>query len=312
MKTTPMSDASLDSAPLNAWHKWVMASRPRTLTAAAAPVLVGWGIAIQHGGFHAGSAVAALIVAFAIQIGTNLHNDVSDYLRGTDRPDRLGPTRVTQAGILPPQAVMRGVWLSLGVACLAGIYLACRGGVPVLILGAASILAALAYSAGPSPLSENGLADLFVLVFFGFVAVSGTVYVQMGALPMETWLASAAVGSTITALLVVNNVRDIDSDRASGRRSIPVVYGLKAGILEYRLLLVVAYIAPVIVVLLGYAGPSALLPLLTLPLAVRWSRFLSANTGRALNRCLAGTAQLIFLHGYALAFGLALSRWVFT
>jgi len=304
-------DVSPDTAnTMKTWRCWVLASRPKTLTAAAAPVLVGWGIAIARGGFHAPSAFAALVVALAIQIGTNFHNDVSDFLKGTDRAGRLGPTRVTQAGILPPQAVKRGVVFTFGIACLAGLYLVSRGGLPVLLVGAASLLAALAYSAGPSPLSENGLADVFVLIFFGLVAVGGTVYVQLGSIPVETWFSAVAVGSTITALLVVNNVRDIESDRLSGRRTVPVVWGRKAGILEYRLLLGIAYVAPVLMVLMGAAGTTALLPLFTLPLGFRWSRYLAENSGRELNRCLAGTAALLFLHGCALALGIALTRWV--
>jgi len=291
---------------LSRWDRWVLASRPKTLTAAAAPVLVGWAIAYANDFFHAGAAIAALIVAFAIQIGTNLHNDVSDFQRGIDRPDRLGPLRVTQAGLISPQEVRRGVIICFSLAGLVGLFLAVRGGFPVLLMGAASMLAALAYSAGPSPLSENDLADIFVMLFFGFVAVCGTVYVQMGSIPAEAWLSSASVGATITALLVVNNVRDIESDRLSGRRTIPVMFGKKIGLLEYNLLLLTAYGIPILLYLLQLETVSVLLPLLTIPLGVRWSRFLAQHEGPSLNRCLGGTAQLIFLHGYALAVGIAL------
>lgn len=293
-------------AVLSRWQRWILASRPKTLTAAATPVLVGSAIAYVYGHFMLPEALAALLVAFSIQIGTNLHNDVSDYQRGTDRADRLGPLRVTQSGLLEPHQVRLGAYLCFSLAALAGLFLVLQGGVVVLAMGVFSILAALSYSAGPSPLSENGLADVFVLLFFGFVAVCGTVYVQMGRIPVEAWLASAAVGATITALLVVNNVRDIESDHLSGRRTIPVVFGRRAGIVEYQLLLAVAYFVPVLVYLLNLSTGWVLLPLLTLPLAVRWSRFLHKHEGRVLNRCLGGTAQLIFLHGYALALGFVL------
>jgi len=301
-----MPQEPLSQSNLSRWQRWVLASRPKTLTAAATPVLVGCAIAYSHGQFQLPEALAALLVAFSIQIGTNLHNDVSDYQRGTDREDRLGPLRVTQAGLLTPEEVRLGAFLCFGLASLAGLFLVLQAGIVVLGMGVASILAALSYSAGPSPLSENGLADVFVLLFFGFVAVCGTVYVQMQRIPTETWLASAAVGGTITALLVVNNVRDIESDRLSGRRTIPVVYGRRVGILEYQVLLAVAYAVPVLMFVWKFSNAWVLIPLLTLPLAVRWSWFLLQHKGRILNRCLGGTAQLIFLHGYAMALGIVL------
>ncbi|RMF70754.1 MAG: 1,4-dihydroxy-2-naphthoate polyprenyltransferase [Acidobacteria bacterium] len=285
---------------------WLLACRPKTLPAAVAPVLVGSALARAVGGFRPAPALAALVGAVALQIASNLANDVFDHERGADGPDRIGPLRVTQAGLIAPRQMKAGIAVALALATACGVYLAAVAGWPVIAIGLASIAAALAYTAGPWPLAYLGLGDLFVMLFFGFVAVAGTVWVQARTIPDATWPAAFAVGSFGTAILVVNNVRDIDSDRRAGRRTIPVRFGREAGIAEYAALLVVAYGTPVTMVAAGLASPWALLCELTLPLAVGQLLVLARRTdGPSLNRALAGTARVMVLHAALLAAGIA-------
>jgi len=182
------------------WRIWLLASRPKTLTAALTTVLVGTAVAIGAGGFRWAPAITALMCALLIQVGTNIYNDVADYERGADSEQRLGPMRVTQAGLLPPEQVRRGAILAYIAAGVVGLYLAVDAGWPVVVIGLASILAGLVYTAGPSPLAYNGFGDLFVMVFFGFVAVCGTAFVQAGNIPIAAWPAGLAIGATITAI----------------------------------------------------------------------------------------------------------------
>ena len=289
------------------WSPWVMASRPRTLTAAVSPVLVGTALAIAERAFDPGAAIAALLAAIWIQIGTNMYNDVADYERGTDTQDRLGPMRVTQAGLLTPRQVRTGALLSFGFAAVAGLYLVFIAGWPVLVIGVGSILAGLAYTAGPNPLAYNGFGDLFVLIFFGFVAVCGTVYVQAGYVPAAAWPAALGVGSTITALLVVNTVRDIETDRRSGRRTIPVVFGREAGVAEYGALLLASYVSVIILRLTGSENWLVLLPLLTIPMGFRLFQVLRTEEGATLNKVLAGTARFVLIYGLLLSIGIILA-----
>jgi 1,4-dihydroxy-2-naphthoate octaprenyltransferase len=296
----------LSGTPTGRARAWGLAIRPKTLPAALAPVLVGTAVAVDAGGFRAGPALAAGIGALLLQIGSNLANDVHDFERGADREDRLGPLRVTQAGLLAPADVRAGMVLTFGLASLVGLYLAAVGGWPVVAIGLASIAAAVAYTAGPFPLGYNGLGDLFVMLFFGFVAVGGTVWVQMRALPAATWPSALAVGALVTAILVVNNVRDVEQDRASGKHTLPVRFGREWGVREYAGLLVLAYLVPAGMALGGLAAPTVLVVLVTLPLASRLSRSLARDRGRALNRTLAGTARLALLWSVLFAAGLAL------
>jgi len=283
---------------------WLMASRPKTLPAAIAPVLVGSAYAYSMGGFRWGAALAAFLVAIWIQIGTNLHNDVVDFEHGTDSDDRLGPTRVTQAGLLLPGKVRRGAWLSFGLAGLAGLYLAWAAGWPVILLGVASILAGMAYTAGPFPLSAVGLGDLFVMLFFGFVAVCGTVFVHLGVVPIPAWWWALSVGATITALLDVNNIRDMETDRRAGRRNLPVVFGREAALAELVILLAVAYLVPMGLAVTGDASPWVLMVGFSFPLAVLLFRKVSHERGRVLNKALALAGQWILLYASLLSIGL--------
>ncbi len=286
---------------------WLMASRPATLSAAVVPVAVGTACAAAVHGFRAGPALAALVGAMLIQIGTNFANDVFDYEKGADTEERLGPTRVVQAGILPASQVRAGMIACFALAALAGVYLTWVAGWPILLLGVASILSGIAYTGGPYPLGYHGLGDLFVMIFFGFVAVCGTVFVQAGYVPAIAWWASAAVGSTATAILVVNNVRDRETDQKAGKRTMAVRLGRGGGLAEYMILLALAYGVPVVLAASGLASPWVLLPWVSAPLAIVLARRLVFLRGRELNAVLAGTAKLMMLHGLLLAAGIWLA-----
>lgn len=290
----------------NPVRTWIMASRPRTLTAAIVPVVVGTAVAVRDRVFNPWVALAALFSAVMIQIGTNLANDLFDFKKGVDTHTRLGPTRVTSAGLLTPGEVEIGMWVVFGLAAASGLYVIYVGGWPMLVIGVASILAGVAYTAGPFPLGYNGLGDLAVFIFFGLVAVLGTYYAQARAVTLGAVLAAVPVGALATAILVVNNVRDADTDRAAGKRTLAVLLGRGAARAEYAVLLTLAYAAPLALWLLRGASVWALLPLLTLPVAVRLARVVITTEGPALNRALAGTAQLLALYGVLFALGIAL------
>jgi 1,4-dihydroxy-2-naphthoate octaprenyltransferase len=283
---------------------WLLASRPATLTAALVPVLVGTAVAQASGGARPGPAAAALFGAFMLQITSNFANDVFDHEKGADTAERLGPTRAVQSGLLTARAVRVGLLVTIALAMASGVYLASVGGWPVIAIGVASVLSAVAYTGGPYPLGYHGLGDLFVMIFFGFVAVGGTVFVQTGAVPPLAWLASVPVGAIATAVLVVNNVRDRETDVKAGKRTLAVRLGRRAGVIEYATLFALAYAAPVAAVLWLGRAPWALLPLLTLPIAVRLVRTLATTEGRPLNDCLTATAKLLLLYGVLFAIGL--------
>ena len=287
---------------------WLLAIRPRTLPAATAPVVVGSGVALLHNQFVLLPALAALIGALLLQIGANLANDVFDYHKGADTAQRLGPTRVTQAGLLTPKQVLIGMWVTFGLATLAGVYLAWTAGWPVIAMGIASILAAIAYTGGPFPLGYNGLGEVFVFIFFGPVAVLGTYYVQAQSItPLAIW-SSIPVGLLITAILVVNNLRDIATDQAAGKHTLAVRLGKRATQLEYLTLVGISYLLPVILSLTGSLPWLANLAWLSLPLAINMVNKVTTLTGRPLNTVLAGTGQLTLVHSLLYAAGLVLTR----
>jgi 1,4-dihydroxy-2-naphthoate octaprenyltransferase len=285
---------------------WVLAARPKTLPAAISPVIAGTALAAADGGFRLLPALAALAGALLLQIGSNIANDYFDYLKGADTAERIGPTRVTAGGLLPPAAVRRGMVVVFGAAVGVGLYLVVVGGWPIIAVGVASILAALAYTGGSKPYGYAGLGDLFVFLFFGVVAVAGTYYVQTLALTPAALLVSLPVGALITAVLVVNNLRDVETDRRAGKRTLAVRWGRHGARREFAALLAVAYLTPL---LLLAAGRSAwvLLPWLTVPLAWGlWQTVRRAEDGPTLNHALAGTARLGLLFSLALALGLLL------
>jgi 1,4-dihydroxy-2-naphthoate octaprenyltransferase len=296
----------LTAATITPTRAWLLAARPRTLPAAIAPVIVGTALAIRDGAFAPGPALAAIVVALLLQIGANFANDVFDFRRGADTAERLGPTRVTQSGLIPPGRVLAATIVVVVLASLAGMYLALRGGLPILLLGVAAVIATFAYTGGPFPLGYNGLGEVFVLIFFGFVAVAGTYYVQALHLTGLVLAAAVPIGALVTNILVVNNLRDLDTDRQAGKRTLAVRMGRYATRVEYLLLIAVAYLVPPLLWLVGGLAPWALLPWLTLPLAVRLVRQTRQETGRALNKTLAGTAQLELLFSILFAIGILL------
>ena len=290
----------------NKWQIWLLASRPKTLPAAISPVLVGTALAWSDGLFSPAPALAAAAGALLLQILSNFANDYFDHKKGADTRDRVGPTRVMAAGLLSARDMGVGMAAVAGLAVLVGIYLIVVGGWPILAVGAASLLAALLYTGGPFPFGYHGLGDLFVFVFFGLVAVCGTYFVQAGGISAEILLAAAPVGMLITAILVVNNLRDIATDVRAGKRTLAVLIGPKKTRRQYVVLLVLAYIAP-LVLWQGFGfGMAVLLPFLSVPLAARRVLSIYSAVGTELNAVLAATAQLSLQFSLLLSLGIVL------
>jgi 1,4-dihydroxy-2-naphthoate octaprenyltransferase len=285
------------------WTAWLAAARPRTLSAALAPVLVGLAVAMREGPLDWTTAAATLGAALLIQVGTNLANDYYDFVSGADTAERLGPPRITQVGLAEPAAVRRAALAVLGLAGVVGVYLVAIGGWPILVIGVLSLVCALAYTGGPWPLASHGLGEVFVFVFFGVLAVNGTVWLQTRGASALALLASLPVGLLATAILVTNNLRDIPTDARAGKRTLAVRFGAAATRSEYLLLVTVAFLFPPL--LSWLVGPRPLLALGALPLAFLETRALWRRTGAELNRSLAGTARLHLVFGVLLAIGLA-------
>lgn len=283
---------------------WFLATRPRTLVAGFVPVAVGTALASRDGHFMPLAALACLIGALFIQVGTNLVNDYYDFKRGADTGDRLGPPRATQQGWLAPRSVIMGAMVCFALAFAIGMYLVSIAGWPLLVIGVTSLLAGYAYTGGPFPLAYNGLGDVFVLVFFGFVAVGGTYFVQTGTVSLSAMLAALPVGLLGVALLAVNNTRDAKTDAAAGKRTLVVRFGVGFGKAEYVTCVVISALVPLLLVLMQVATPWVLLSWLAAPLAVPPLKILFTQTGAALNQALAGTAKLQMIFGLLFAAGL--------
>ena len=272
---------------------WWMAARPRTLPAAIAPVLVGTALAATEDTFKVPTFLAALLGAMFIQVGTNLSNDYSDARRGADTEDRLGPVRVTAGGLAPPRQVLVATYVAFALAVLAGTYLIATAGWELLLVGAASILAGVLYTGGPRPYGYEGLGEVFVFLFFGVVAVTGSYYAQVEAVSAEALTLAVPVGLLAAAILVVNNVRDLETDRRAGKRTLAVRMGRERTRRLYAAMLAVAYLTVLAPWLLGDLGWYVALAWLSLPLAVPLVRTVSTRTdGPALNGALAGTGML--------------------
>ena len=285
---------------------WVLAARVPTLPAAVVPVLVGTAVAWSTGHFRLGPFVAALVASLLIQIGTNLANDYFDFRKGADTPDRLGPVRITQSGLMPPETVRTATIVVFGLAALLGVYLTIVGGLPILVIGLLSIAAGVLYTGGPWPLAYNSLGDITVFIFFGLVAVLGTTFLHVGTVDTAAVVYALPVAALVTAILVVNNLRDIATDRLVGKNTLAVRLGAAGTRIEYLLLLILAYLVPLLV--WGVFGRSfwLMLPWLTLPLAVILLRTVFTQEGRPLNRALAGTGRLHLLFGLLWAVGIVL------
>ena len=282
---------------MSAVRIWVMAARVRTLPASVAPVLVGTSLALGAGTFHALAFVAALLGAVFIQVGTNLSNDYSDARRGADTEDRLGPVRVTAGGLVPPGQVLLATYATFGLAVACGAYLVAVAGPELLAVGAASILAGVLYTGGPRPYGYEGLGELFVFLFFGVVAVAGSYFVQVQELPWQTFVCAVPVGLLASAILVVNNVRDLETDRRAGKRTLAVRLGRARTRTLYVAMLGCAFLTAPLPWPLGSMGAWLLLGWLTIPLAVSVARVVRTRTdGPSLNAALArtGAMQLLF------------------
>jgi 1,4-dihydroxy-2-naphthoate polyprenyltransferase len=288
---------------------WLMAARPRTLPAAVAPVLVGTALAGYAGVFHVLRFAAALVGSILIQVGTNLSNDYSDARRGADAEDRLGPVRVTAGGLVPPRQVLIATYVTFALAVLAGVYLIVVAGWQLLLVGAASILAGVAYTGGPKPYGYEGLGEVFVFLFFGIVAVAGSYFVQVRHLDWEAFALAVPVGLLAAAILVVNNVRDIDSDRRAGKRTLAVRLGREPTRTLFAVVVYLAYALTPVTWIFGPATAWVLLPWVTLPLATRVVRFVRNHAdGLTLNQALAQTGMLQLAFCILLSAGLLLSR----
>jgi len=282
---------------------WTLAARPKTLPAAAAPVLIGTAMAHTGGGVHWLSAIAAMIGALLIQIGTNFANDYFDFKKGTDTGERLGPLRVTQSGLVTPEAMKRATMLVFALAILIGWYLVWRGGWPIVIIGLLSVLFGVLYTGGPFPLGYNGLGDLFVLIFFGPVAVGGTYYVQTLDINWAVIISGLAPGLFSVAILTVNNLRDLDSDRATGKRTLAVRFGRQFSIHEYNWSLLMACTVPIVLALFFHGRSLVMLAALTVIPSIAAMRKVAVVTGRDLNNCLAGTGRLLLVYSVIFALG---------
>jgi len=293
---------------LNPLRLWALAARPRTLPAAVAPVLVGSSLALAQDEFHPLRFAAALVGSVFIQIGTNLANDYSDARRGADTEDRLGPVRVTAGGLLPPRRVLVGTYVAFGVAVAAGIYLAAVAGWELLVVGALSIAAGVLYTGGPRPYGYAGLGELFVFLFFGVVAVVGSYYVQAEELRWEAFALSLPVGLLAAAILVVNNVRDVDTDRRAGKRTLAVKLGRERARLLFAAVLLLAFAAPLLIAAAGGLSWWLALTVLAWVLAPPLLRtVLTRSDGQALNGALAAAGGLLALFSLLLSAGVLLS-----
>ena len=310
-----------DTATVSKRRAWVMAARPQTLPAGAAPVVVGTGLAVGEGVFAPLPAFAALVGALLLQIGTNFANDYYDAVRGADTDEREGFTRVTAGGLIEPQQVKRAMYATFALAIALGTYLVWVGGPAILLVGLSSVAAGIAYTGGPAPYGYRGLGDVFVFVYFGLVAVTGTYYVQAAAaiagvpalsaplelVPLAAVVAALPAAGLSTCILVVNNIRDRETDAKAGKRTLAVLLGYGPSRGEFLLLSGMAYVVPVTFTLSGYGLPT-LFPLLTLPLATRVARtVLTETSGVALNPALETTGKLLFAHSLLFAVGLALA-----
>jgi 1,4-dihydroxy-2-naphthoate polyprenyltransferase len=285
---------------------WFVAARPRTLPAAVAPVLVGTSLAASEGVFKPLRFVCALIGSIFIQIGTNLANDYSDARRGADTEDRLGPVRVTAGGLVPPRRVLTWTYVAFGIAVLAGVYLVAVAGWELLAVGVASIIAGILYTGGPKPYGYEGLGEVFVFLFFGVVAVTGSYFVQTEHLERTAFDLSVPVGLLAAAILVVNNVRDIDTDRRAGKRTLAVRIGRDKARRLFVLMIAFSYFALIGIVF--ELGPWVLLPLLTIPLAVPLVRTVTTRTdGASLNGALADNGRLLAVFSLLLSVGVLVS-----
>ncbi len=282
---------------------WLLAARPKTLPAAATPVVIGAALAFADQAAHWPSLIAALLGALLIQIGTNFANDYFDHTQAVDTEDRLGPLRMTQAGLVTPQRMRNATILAFSLAFLIGVYLVVRGGWPIVIIGLASILFGVLYTGGPFPLGYNGLGDIFVLIFFGPVAVGGTYFVSAQTITADALIAGLAPGMLSTAILVVNNTRDLPTDRAAGKKTLAVRFGRGFSVAQYGVLVMGAALVPILHCLVTAQHHWAMLASIIVIPGIILIRTLAQREGVVLNETLANTGKLLALYGVLFSLG---------
>ncbi len=296
------------SAETPSWRIWLMASRVRTLPAAVAPVIVGTALPATSGTFRVGVFVAALLGSVFIQVGTNLSNDYSDARRGADTEDRLGPVRVTAGGLVPPKQVLQATYVSFGLAVVCGIYLVAMSGFALLLIGVASIAAGVLYTGGPRPYGYEGLGEVFVFLFFGIAAVAGSTYAQVEQFPWEAFVLAIPVGLLAAAILVVNNVRDLDTDRRVGKKTLAVRLGRPRTQTMFAVMVYGAFLTAPLAIFAHALELWLLLPWLALPLAAKLVRTVRNHAdGPTLNGALAASGQLQLVFCVLLAAGILAS-----
>lgn len=285
---------------------WILASRPKTLPAAFVPVIVGSSLAVQEGKLNIIASIIALVCSLLIQIGTNFTNDLYDFYKGADKKGRKGPMRVLTAGLVTPRQMKYAIFFTFGITFLLGLYLVYLQGLVILAIGILSIIAGLAYTAGPFPLAYNGLGDVFVFIFFGVFGTTGTYYLHFGHFSLPAFLASIPVGALITNILVVNNYRDIDEDKKVGKNTLAVLLGKKFARFQYFFLILISFLIPFIL----YKNYSykywIFLPYITLPIAVKLMQMILKSKGEELNDTLALTAKFSAMFGFLFSIGAAL------
>tara|TARA_Y100001970_G_scaffold293862_1_gene444022 strand:- start:1383 stop:2246 length:864 start_codon:yes stop_codon:yes gene_type:complete len=284
---------------------WFLALRLKTLTAAISPVILGSSLAYREGAFNLFIFFMILLAALLIQIGTNFANDLYDFLNGADNENRIGPIRLTQSGLISPKKMKNAMWISFILAICVGFYLALIGGWPIVIIGLASIFSGIAYTAGPYPLGYNGFGDLFVFIFFGLIAVPGTYYLYTGEINSLSLHMGIIMGMLSTAILVINNLRDIDTDRISGKNTLAVLLGEKVSKIQYTLFLFIPFIYSIYLWYNHYVA-SFLLVVFCLPISVKLVIKVFTLDGDELNSVLGSTAKFLFIFTILFSLGLVL------
>ena len=287
-------------------ESWILASRPKTLPASVMPIFVASAIAIHNKVFKLDAALIAMVCSILIQIGTNFINDLYDFLKGTDTKERVGPTRVLANGLISVKEMRTGIVIVFGLAFLLGLYLVYINDWVVLVIGILSLIAGYAYTAGPYPLAYNGLGDVFVFVFFGFVGTIGTYYVQAHEITPLVFWATVPVGALVTNILVVNNYRDIDEDKLAGKNTLAVKFGGTFTRLQYLVFMVISYAILFLVYFTYKQSFFIFLPFLSLPIGIKLVKMVYTLNGKELNKTLELTAKLSAIYGILFAIGILL------
>jgi 1,4-dihydroxy-2-naphthoate octaprenyltransferase len=295
-----------NSVSISKFQSWIIASRPKTLLAAFVPVMVGSALAINFGQLKPLVSLVALICSILIQAGTNFTNDLYDYLKGADTENRKGPQRVLASGLISVKEIKLGIFLTFFTAFILGLYLVYIGGIIILLIGVLSIMAGLAYTAGPYPLAYKGLGDIFVFMFFGLIGTMGTFFLHTNELSLAAFLSSIPVGSLITNILVVNNYRDMEEDRASGKNTLAVKLGKTFTQYQFIFLIIVSFLTPLVLFIFFDFRFWIFLPYLTLPVVYKIIKMLFTHDGVQLNNTLELTAKLSAIYGVLFSAGMIL------